>query len=190
MARKQLGLPASNNDDVITKATRDYMLPSGALASTVPRNTRFDGTGAPLTSGRLTLVACPLEAGDIITSISFLSGTTAATSPTNQWFALYDSSRALLRQTTNDTTTAWAASTVKTLNLTSTYTITSSGLYYLGIMVAATTVPTTTGAAGTTQVYGITPILCGSSTTGLSGTAPNPAAALTAIGSIPLAWAS
>ena len=37
---------------------------------------------------------------------------TQATSPTNQWFALCDSSRTVLRVTSNDTTAAWAASTV------------------------------------------------------------------------------
>lgn len=136
------------------------------------------GTIAALVSQRLQMFAIDLPSGLTVTSITFVSGTTALATGVNQWFALFDSSRALLRQTTDDTSTAWAASTAKTLNLTSTFTTTYSGLHYLGIMVNATTVPTLTGTTGVAQVNGIAPILCGASTTGLTTTAPNPAAAI------------
>jgi hypothetical protein len=91
-----------------------------------------------------------LPKGVTITTITFVSGATAAVTPTNQWFALCDSSRTVLRVTANDTTTAWGSSTVKSLNLTSTFTTTYSGLHYLACCVTAGTVPTFRGAnAGT-----------------------------------------
>jgi hypothetical protein len=79
----------------------------------------------------------------------------------------------------NDTTTAWAANARKTLALTSTFTTTYSGLYYLGIMVAATTVPTIKGNTAKTggQLGAGAPSLGGTSTTGLTTALPATAAA-------------
>ncbi len=95
--------------------------------------------------------------------------------------ALYNVNRNLLATTSNDTTTAWAANTVKTLNLTAAYTVPYTGFYYLGIMVAATTVPTIKGhtAFTATNVHGLAPITNGTSSTGLTTALPNPAAAIT-----------
>lgn len=155
--------------------------PSGCLAETFPRTFLDETNVSLLASGRLSLQAIWLQAGTVITSITFYSATTAAGTPTNQRFALYDSNRNLLAQTNDDTTTAWAANTGKTLNLTSQYTVPSTGLYYLGIMVAATTVPTIKGMAApsASQIHGLAPIINGTSTTGLTTTLPNPAAAIT-----------
>lgn len=96
---------------------------------------------AVLTSGRLLLVPVHLTAGTTLTSLSFVSATTAAVTPTNQWFGVFSSARVALRLTVDDTTTAWASNTAKTLALTSTYVVPSTGLYYFGVMVAAGTVP-------------------------------------------------
>lgn len=155
--------------------------PAGCKAETFPRNFLDETNVSLLSTGRLSLQAIWLQAGTVITSITFYSATTAAGTPTNQRFALYDSSRNLLAQTNDDTTTAWAANTGKTLNLTSQYTVPSTGLYYLGIMVAATTVPTIKGMAApsASQIHGLAPIINGTSTTGLTTTLPNPAAAIT-----------
>lgn len=158
-----------------------YQLVSGSKAETITRNILPEVNTAALSTGRLTLEAITIPAGVLLTSISFFSATTAAGTPTNQLFGLYDNSLALLRSTTNDTTTAWASNTRKTLNLTSTFTTTYTGLYYLGIMVTATTVPTLKGYTALTggQLRGTAPILGGASTTGLTTTLPNPAAAIT-----------
>jgi hypothetical protein len=95
-----------------------------------------------LTSGQLIGVNVQLPKGLTITSISFTSATTALVTGTNQWFGLADSTGAILRLTGDDTSTAWAANTKKTLNLSSTFTTTYAGLHYVLIMVAASTVPT------------------------------------------------
>lgn len=154
---------------------------AGTIAETIPRILCPEANLAALTSGTLSLHAIYLRAGQRISSISFMSATTAAATPTNQWFALYDQNRALLRQTVNDGAAAWAANSIKTLPLTSPYTVTYTGLHYVGIMVTATTVPTLKGLAAKTasQLAGLAPILHGNSSTGLTTAAPDPAAAIT-----------
>lgn len=98
---------------------------------------------AALTTQVMTSVAIFLEVGDKVTSLSFLSGATAAGTPTNWWFALYDTSAtpALLGQTADQLTAAWAADTIKTVALSTPYYVTATGIYYASCMVKATTVP-------------------------------------------------
>lgn len=155
-----------------------YVL-SGALYETFDRNLCDEVNTSLLTSGRLSLQAIYLPAGTVVSSISFWSATTAAGTPTNQLFGLYDSSLNLLRSSANDTTTAWAANTRKTLALTSAFTTTYSGIYYLGIMVTATTVPTIKGNTARTggQLQAGAPSMGGTSTTGLTTALPATAAA-------------
>lgn len=154
---------------------------SGCKAETFPRHLVPEVNTSLLSTGRLSLEAIAIREGELLTSISFWSATTAAGTPTNQLFGLYDNKLNLLRSSNNDTTTAWAANTRKTLNLTSTFTTTYTGLYYLGIMVTATTVPTIKGYTAITgaQLRGAAPILGGTSSTGLTTALPNPAAAIT-----------
>ena len=122
---------------------------SAAIAETIPAGAGFGATTGG-NSGVVHLHGIYLPKGVTITTITFVSGATAAVTPTNQWFALCDSSRTVLRVTANDTTTAWATSTVKPLNLTSTFTTTYSGLHYLACCVTAGTMPSFRGAAAQT----------------------------------------
>src|SRR5262245_8635101 len=98
---------------------------------------------AALTTQVMLSAAIFLEVGDRITSISTTSGNTAAGTPTNYWFALYYDSAtpALMAQTADQLTAAWAANTVKTFALQTVQVIPRTGIYYIGIMVKATTVP-------------------------------------------------
>lgn len=162
---------------------------SGALAETVPRH--LPASAITLTSGRLHLVAISLPAGLTITSITFVSGA-GLSGLSNQWFGLFDSSRVPLRLTGDDTSTAWALNTAKTLNLSSTYATTTAGLYYLGICVVASGIGTIAAQASTVIMTGFSPIISGSSSTGLTNPAscPNPAGALTATSTIPFAYVS
>lgn len=161
---------------------------TGCKAETFPRKLITETNVSLLSTGRLSLEAIAIRRGELLTSISFWSATTAAGTPTNQIFGLYDNNLNLLIATNNDTTTAWASNTRKTLSLTSTFTTTYSGLYYLGIMVTATTVPTIKGYTAPTggQIRAAAPILGGTSTTGLTTSLPNPAAAIT--GTTTSAW--
>jgi hypothetical protein len=123
-----------------------------ALYETFDRNLCDEVNTSLLSTGSFVISRLfTLPSGTVVSSISFWSGTTAAGTPTNKLFGLFDSSRNLLRSSVNDTTTAWAANSLKTLALTATFTTTYSGLYYLGIMVTATTVPTIKGNTAKTN---------------------------------------
>lgn len=168
-----------NTTNTNTPTLNNRYVLSGALYETFDRNLCDEVNTALLSSGRLSLVAIYLPAGVTISSISFWSATTAGATLTNQLFGLFDSSYNLLRSSTNDTTTAWAANSKKTLSLTSTFTTTYAGIHYLGIMVAATTVPTIKGNTAKVggQLNAAAPTMGGTSTTGLTTALPATAAA-------------
>lgn len=169
--------------EYIPNMPNDYLYAtgiSGTIAETIPRILCNEANLSVLTSGTLSVVAVFLRAGQKINNISFCSATTAANTPTNGFFALYDSGRSLLAQTDNFLTEAWATNAIKTKPLLASYTVPSTGLYYVGIMITATTVPTLKGQTAKTggQLSAIPPILHGNSTAGLTTTLPNPAAAI------------
>ena len=155
---------------------------TNTLAETIPRQLCPEVNTTVAASGTLFMQAIYLKAGQLISNITLASATTAAGTPTNYFFALYDGSRNLLAQTANQTTTAWAANTVKTLALTASYRVPTSGVYYIGYFMTATTVATLKGGTAKTggQLAAAAPILNGTSTTGLTTSLPNPAAAITA----------
>ena len=171
---------------------RDF-LPTNAKAQTFSRMVGNASTNT-LVSARLHMVAIYLEAGTVVNSITFVCGTgSAMASATNQWFALFNSSRGKLAVTADDTSTAWSNNTGKTLALTAPFTATYSGLHYLGICVVASTVPTICALTPASSVtLGLAPAIAGSSTTGLTDPAscPATAASLTNNGSIPWAYVS
>ncbi|PBC80116.1 hypothetical protein BX265_4952 [Streptomyces sp. TLI_235] len=146
-------------------------------------------TGA-LTTQVMTSVPIYLRKGDVVTSLTFRSGATAAGTPTNQWAALYSSAAtpALLAQSADGTSAAWAATTNKTFTLASAVTITADGWYWAAIMVKATTVPSLVGAS-TTASAGITTgekNLAQTSGSALTATAPATIATPTAAATVPL----
>lgn len=168
-----------NSSNNITPLLNNKKVLTGQLYETFDRDLCDEVNTSALSTGRLSLQAIWLPAGVTLSNITFWSATTAAGTPTNQLFGLYDSSLNLLRSSVNDTTTAWAANSRKTLNLTSTFTTTYSGIYYVGIMVTATTVPTLKGNTAKTggQLGAAAPSMGGTSTTGLTTALPATAAA-------------
>lgn len=155
--------------------------PTGALAETIPRFLATTNTTVAA-SGTLFLQSIYLTAGQLISNITIISATTAAGTPTNYFFALYDGTRNKLAESANQTTTAWAANTAKTLAMTTPYRIPTSGLYYIGFMMTATTVNTCHGgpAKANAVVSSTPPILHGTSTTGNTTSLPGTAAAISA----------
>jgi hypothetical protein len=168
-----------NTSNNVTPLLNNKKVLTGALYETFDRDLCDEVNTAVLSSGRLSLQAIWLPAGTVISSISFWSATTAGATLTNQLFGLYDINLNLLRSSANDTSTAWAANSRKTLSLTSAFTTTYSGLYYLGIMVAATTVPTLKGNTAKTggQLGAGAPSMGGTSNTGLTTSLPATATA-------------
>jgi hypothetical protein len=154
---------------------------TNTIAQTIDRSIGANSNTTAGVSGTLYLNQIYLTAGQLVSNISISSGSTAFTSPTNQFFALYSGAQtnpALLAQSANQTTTAWAANTIKTLAMTTPYRVPNSGVYYIGVMVTATTMGTWAGgpAPSNTNLTSAAPILHASSTTGLTTALPNPAA--------------
>lgn len=181
--------------DIMDSRSIDYPgvdFSAGTYRATMPRRAAVSDLAA-LSTGVMTATPVFLRAGDTVTNIAFVSGATAAGTPTHWWFALYDSAATpkLLAQTADQTTGAWAANTAKTLALTAPVTITEDGIYWVAVMVAATTVPTLAGAsvqagAAGAVTTGDTP-LAETSGSGLTATAPATIASPTTVGKVPFA---
>jgi hypothetical protein len=99
--------------------------------------------------------AVPLQFGDLVTNITFVTSGTAAATPTAGYVCLRDANGALLAQSADFASTARAANTAFTVALATPQLITTPGLYYVGISFTAGTVPTLVGTTiGNTVVAG------------------------------------
>lgn len=97
------------------------------------------------TTGKLLVVPVTLEVGDVVTSVGFVTGTTAAGTPTAGFVALYDKDGNKLVQSADFASTAMGASAVFTKAFTAPWTAKYSGTHYIGWCMAATTMPTLLG---------------------------------------------
>ena len=141
------------------------------------------------TSGTLTLTGILVPAGAVISKISVVTAATAGATMTHQWFGLYDAALNLLAVTADATSGALAADTVisKAIATTAagaatTYTDKTGGFRYVGVMIAASTVPTL-AARTTLSTHGRgaqAPFLACTSDTGLTTVPGFPTQAATA----------
>ncbi len=155
------------------------------LWSTPTVNTAIAATGV----GHASAIA--LQAGMVVTQITYVTAVTAAVSPTAQYIALYDPAQSLCVSSGDLTSTARAANTVYTIPMLRPYTCPTTGVYYVSISFTAATVPTLTGftySNGTAFPLsgmlgnGIPPMMSCSHGTALGGVAP--ASLLTAQASV------
>lgn len=169
-------------DDQAIPAFNNTLLPTGAIAQAYDRYAvPGTNTAGNLTSGTLLMLAVALPKGVLVSSVSFLSGTTAGVALTNQWAVLTDSSRVVLAVSPDGTSAAWGSGTTKTFSFGTPFTTTYSGLHYIGINVTAGTVPNLLGSVTPAFVNGVealVPIVCATANTGL--TSPLSLAATTA----------
>lgn len=155
------------------------------FAQTFDRRFALSTVFAP-TSATLTLTGIWLPASKVVTGITFVSGSTAQSGGSHLWYALYKADLTFMAQATDNTgAAAFAANTAFRMALTTPQTCTYSGLYYLGLCCVGT-VPTLLNVTAATvnangNITGMTPIVAATSTGSLTGTAPSPAGALTAI---------
>ncbi|MFD3929691.1 hypothetical protein [Streptomyces sp. NPDC058614] len=175
----QLGAYTRNVRDALAHLNlSDPASPDTFFRRNLPRVGLYDSasdTGqVALVTQVMTSMPIYLQAGDVITNLSFRSGATAADTPTNWWFALYSDAAvpALLAQTADQLTAAWAANTTMTKALASAYTVPKSGIYWPGIMVKATTPPTLLGACAAPAIVTGERNLSQSSGSALTTTAP------------------
>ncbi len=119
---------------------------NSTFGETIPR-IHASGDLAIGATGVVLSVAIPLQAGDVVTNITFITGATAAGTPTAGFAALYSNAAtpALLAQSADFTTTARAANTAFTVALATAQLITDPDIYYVAISFTATTVPTLRG---------------------------------------------
>lgn len=148
--------------------------PAGGIMETIPRWSATTGNAPP--SGSVQGIPVYLDSGVTITSISFANGSTAIAAATNQVFGLYNAALALLATTTDDTSTAWAANTIKTLNLTpGTFTTTYAGIHWIALLLVATTRPNVLGSGvGTIPTALRTPPFSTAQSAGGNTALPNP----------------
>lgn len=149
----QLGLFSGVPRDALAYLATDGKTPNTAFnRANMPRvglyDSVSDSNSVALTTQVMTAVPIFLAAGEVVTNVNFFVGTTAAGTPTNWWAALYSNAAtpALLSQSADQTTTAMAANTKVTVALGAAQTISKSDVYWVALMVKATTVPTLLGA--------------------------------------------
>lgn len=128
---------------------------------------------AALASGIMTTATLWLNAGDTVTNLTAVSGSTALATGTHWFFALYaPGGGTLLGQTADQASAAWGADTAKTLALAAPVKVSQSGLYQAGIVVAASTVPTLLGNNGAKPILTGEVNLAQTSGSSLTTTAP------------------
>lgn len=168
---------------------------TGAIAETIPW-WAVASVAFALTAGRLFLTAVQLPTCTVA-NVNYVSGSTALVNGTTPhlWFALYDASLNLLGQSTDDTAATWAANTLLTKALATPANVTA-GMHYVGVMClvgSGGTLPTLSASVSTGGVMtgaSIGPKRNGLSTSSLTTTAPNPAAAIGAGSQVPYAFVS
>lgn len=157
-------------DQLTDLARNGGWLPTGAIAETLDQETA--SSALTLTSGTLQVAGgIVIPARRTVTSISLISGSTALSVGSNQWFCLIDTSLNVLRKTADDTSTAWNANATKTLTLSSTYTPTAAIEVYVGVVIVATTPPSLLRSNAASGVLTALPYHGATSTTGLTNPA-------------------
>jgi hypothetical protein len=120
--------------------------PTGAFAESCPKllaggDLAIGATGVELTA----MIALP--AGLVVSNITFVTGATAAATPTAGYVCLRSTAGALLAQSADFASTARAANTAYTVALATPQVASAGGLYRVGISFTAGTVPTLRGVS-------------------------------------------
>lgn len=164
-----------------------------------PTNTTFAETISRLLAGGDVAIAAtgvelaaavPLQAGETVTAITFITGGTAAATPTAGYAVLRDPTGAKLGQTADFGSTARAANTAFTVPLTAPVTPVAPGLYLVGISFTAGTVPTLRGVSlGNAAVAGAiglgAKVLAQTHGSSVGATAPATVATPTTVATLP-----
>lgn len=177
------GLLKQLNAALATQINSDISVgigPASGVAETIPRAVGAQSITIATVSGTIYMQAVYIPNNTVVNNITTVVGSTASTNDvTINWAALCDNTRKVLAVSANATAQLTPAGFNNTLALTTAFTTTYGGLYYIAYTVGATTTqPTLTGvtAAGT-ELSKIVPILNGTSAT--AGTATPPAVAST-----------
>lgn len=153
----------------------------------LPRIGLSDLGASTLTTQVMRSVPIWLNAGDLVTNLTFCSGATAGATLANWWFALFSNAAtpALLAQSADQTNTAWGANTAMTLALATAQKINNGGIYWGAIMVKASTVPSLLGVLAAPAVVTGEANIGQTSGASLTTTAPSTIATPTASQLVP-----
>ncbi len=166
---------------------------SGIQVETFPYR-EIDTDIDPLASGVMLSAAIAFQTGDVISNITFKSGATATGTPLNQVAALYSNAAtpALLAQSTDVTTQAWAANTAITFALESEVLISEAGIYYVAFFAVASDHVSLLGrsvalASAADGILAAHKVLAEDSGSSLTDTAPATITSGTTVATIPYA---
>jgi hypothetical protein len=169
---------------------------ASCVASTAPNPFVYQATTFTPTSGVLCATALIIPAGYPVNDITFWTSAAAAVTVSHGWYVILNSAGTVVAVTADQTTgSPWGAvKKAYKFATTATWTPSATALYYLGIMIAASTMPSTvvvgsafSNALNTNGPSGA-PILYGSATTTGLTTPPSVGASytITASGTAPL----
>lgn len=178
---------------IINAAQNDPLIPTGYWYESSPRAPGMStATLTPLTSGEVCGFAVEILAGSVLNKIAFMSGSTALVTGTHQYFGITDANFNSIAATSDDVATAWGTTNLKVLTVdflysagawhgvqgtANPYTFTTSGVYYVIIMIAAATVPSLTGGAVSGALMALPPVYNFIDTAHAGLTTPNTAPA-------------
>jgi len=136
----------------------DFLNMATGIYASVPRWAA--GASSAIATGSLALVPVWMPQGFVVGNLVWGTAGTAGATLTHQWMGLYDSSYNQLAVTSDKTTTAvpadtkftWAVATIAS-GASSSFTTTYTGTYFIGLMIAATTMPNAAGAFGGTNPF-------------------------------------
>jgi hypothetical protein len=139
--------------------------PSVALAETIPRwQAAIASSGA--TSGSVYGRLISLEAGELVSHLTFCTNAAAKTGGSHGWYALLDLNSLVLAVTADqtDAATVWGTAQTKySLDVVTPYTVPVDGEYYMVECVVASGMPTFLAGAGLINATNnMTPNICGS----------------------------
>lgn len=174
-----------------THHNEDYLRqgsPGGTFVESIPRI--LAGTdNAIAATGVVLSTAMPCQYGDVLANVTFITGGTAAGTPTAGFVAVYSPAGALLAQSADFGSTARAANTVYKIPLASAVVVDTPGMYYVAISFTATTVPTlrglTVGNAVVAGAAGVSAkVLAQTHGSGVGATAPATIATPTTVATV------
>lgn len=140
-------------------------LPPGVKFETYPgRGAAWNNTpGLALTSGTVQATAIWLPTTATIKTLYVATGATAGATMTHWWLALLDPTGQVRAVTADQIAAAMPANTLLSVPTTATLSVPYTGLWYLAVMVAATTPPTLQSLTSNNTVNGFGTVLAGTS---------------------------
>lgn len=167
--------------------------PASAVAQTFDRADAVVGNvTSNITSGRLHVMGgFVVPAGQKVTSFSWCSGNASPSGVTNQWAVLFRPDGTIITKTADFTNTTISTNAFRTWNFAATFLPWVDTPVYVGLVVVASTMPDFRGINGSSQPFGLTPLLAATGNTGLTDPASlTSIGALTATTGLPYAYLS